>query len=82
MGYKRSGRWRCLKCGAQESGVVTAHTDESGVTIRRRKCLQCGHRWYTAQEPEYLVKTEDVCYQLTEKGHSKPVLRFAEGPEE
>lgn len=48
---------------------------DSGVRIRRRKCLnrKCGHAWCTAQEPEYLLPRAK--WKWTRRGDgSKPVL--------
>lgn len=30
--------------------------------LRRRRCVACDHRWFTAQEPEFMVATTRVGY--------------------
>ena len=47
---------RCPKCGVYDSRVGLTKRTEDGVSIRRRICRQCDFRWYTGQEPEYLVR--------------------------
>lgn len=43
--------------------VVHVTEQEDGRIVRRRKCAACDHRWYTAQEPEYLVPRCQVGYR-------------------
>lgn len=35
---------------------------DDGLLVRRRKCTVCGHGWFTAQQPEFLVPAADICY--------------------
>lgn len=48
---------QCPKCGApKDSGrVVMTQPSDTGETVRRRRCLECGHRWYTMQLPEQVL---------------------------
>lgn len=46
----------CLKCGASNSRVALTKSSNDGVTVRRRACRDCDFRWYTCQEPEYVVR--------------------------
>lgn len=52
-----AGEFPCPKCRSQSKIRETRLMLDSGVRIRRRKCLnqECGHAWCTAQEPEYLL---------------------------
>ena len=47
---------KCPKCGARNVRVCMTKSTDDGVNIRRRICLGCDHRWYTGQEPEYVVQ--------------------------
>lgn len=47
---------RCPKCGVWDSRVSLTRNTDDGVSIRRRICLNCDHRWYTGQEPEFIVQ--------------------------
>ena len=51
-----ANRAACPKCRSGNTGVRTTRTDEDGVIQRQRICRDCGHRFTTAQEPEYLIK--------------------------
>ena len=50
----------CPKCGQLRTRVVCTKRDKEGVTIRRRKCPICEHRWYSLQYPEVVIKTGEV----------------------
>jgi transcriptional regulator NrdR family protein len=45
-------RFECPACNYAPTKVVLTKTTEQGVTLRRRVCQACGHRWYTSQYPE------------------------------
>lgn len=53
---KITSRCGCPRCREGVTAVTMTSTQDDGVTLRRRWCTSCGHRWYTAQEPEYLVR--------------------------
>jgi hypothetical protein len=38
--------------------MLTGNSD--GVAARRRECQECGHKFYTAQEPEYLIPDDRI----------------------
>lgn len=59
----RSLRCRCPVCRHAVTVVVHVTEQEDGRIVRRRKCAACDHRWYTAQEPEYLVPRCQVGYR-------------------
>lgn len=50
----------CPKCGQLRTRVVCTKRDKEGVTIRRRWCPICEHRWYSVQYPEVAVKDGEV----------------------
>ena len=47
---------KCPKCGSHNVRVCMTKSTEDGISVRRRNCRGCGNRWYTAQEPEYIVQ--------------------------
>jgi hypothetical protein len=54
-GVKHRHSFPCPKCLSGPSPVIVTRQTPAGETIRRRGCSVCGHRWFTVQEPEYLV---------------------------
>ncbi len=50
----------CPECGNTRTRVVCTKRSKDGITIRRRFCLKCEHRWYTIQYPEVVVKSGEV----------------------
>ena len=52
----------CRKCGCKESRVVLTKRDPKGYFIRRRRCLNCGHRYYTVQPFETVVSSHEVLW--------------------
>ena len=53
----------CPKCSFVRTRVVCTKRAEDGVTIRRRKCPICEHRWYSLQYPEVPIKTGEVKWE-------------------
>ena len=49
----------CPVCGCTKTKCVLVKDtiDLRFDTIRRRKCTECGHRWWTAQKFETVVKS-------------------------
>jgi hypothetical protein len=45
----------CPKCRNPITKVLRSGAEDGGEIIRRRFCARCGHRFYTAQEPEYII---------------------------
>jgi len=45
---------KCPACGSFNCRVVSTKRVVEGPyeVVRRRRCVTCDHRWYTAQEPE------------------------------
>lgn len=54
----------CPACGGTEDVqvVMTAPTT-CGAVVRRRRCGQCGERWYTLASGEYLVEPDRLTYK-------------------
>jgi len=50
----------CPKCAEVRTRVVCTKRASDGVTIRRRRCVKCDHRWYSIQYPEVAVKDGEV----------------------
>ena len=49
----------CPKCGCRRTKVVLVRDaiDLQYDTIRRRRCLECDHRWWTGQKFETVIKS-------------------------
>ena len=50
----------CPKCSFVRTRVVCTKRAEDGVTIRRRWCPDCDHRWYSIQYPEVAIEDSEV----------------------
>ena len=50
----------CPKCGNARTRVVLTKRTSDKVTIRRRWCPICEHRWYSIQQPEVPVSDGEV----------------------
>ena len=50
----------CPKCSEMRTRVVLTKRAKDGVTIRRRCCISCEHRWYSIQYPEVAVQDNEV----------------------
>lgn len=50
----------CPKCASLRTRVVCTKRDDDGITIRRRWCPACEHRWYSLQYPEVVIKSSEV----------------------
>ena len=50
----------CPECGQGRTRVVCTKRAADGVTIRRRKCVICEHRWYSIQYPEVPVANQEI----------------------
>ena len=63
----------CPKCNQPRTRVVLTKRTKDGVTIRRRCCINCEHRWYSVQYPEVAVKDSEVKWIKTgSKAEFKP----------
>lgn len=74
--YRKDGRRQrvecpCPKCRHLITKVVRSGAEDGGQIVRRRLCPACDHRWFTLQEPEYVVKPELVRWS----GNEGPTLR-------
>lgn len=45
----------CPSCGSHNVTVVLSKQGKRQFRIRRRHCLDCEHRFYTAQPPEHVI---------------------------
>jgi len=50
----------CPNCNVARTRVVCTKRAPDGVTIRRRRCVICDHRWYTIQYPEVAVSDHEI----------------------
>ena len=50
----------CHNCIVARTRVVCTKRAPDGVTIRRRRCVICDHRWYTIQYPEVAVSDTKI----------------------
>ena len=50
----------CPKCAEARTRVVLTKRAKDGITIRRRCCISCEHRWYSIQYPEVAVEDGEV----------------------
>ena len=50
----------CPKCSQLRTRVVCTKRTPDGVTIRRRRCVACEHRWYSIQYPETPVSDHEI----------------------
>ena len=63
-GRKVCVRFLCPKCRHPITKVMLTGGEPGGVIVRRRKCLECGHAFFTAQEPEYLINPARIRWEL------------------
>lgn len=61
-GKKRYLRFSCPRCRHPITVVMQTSALEDGMMLRRRRCPACDHRWFTAQEPEFMVTATRVGY--------------------
>ena len=54
---------KCPNCKGLAVRVVCTKTGEDGVTVRRRRCDNCKHRWYTVQYPEAVVSKDEIKWE-------------------
>ena len=50
----------CPKCSQLRTRVVCTKRAKDGITIRRRRCPICEHRWYSIQYPETPVSDHEI----------------------
>ena len=55
----------CPKCGQLRTRVVLTKRSSDGITIRRRWCTACDHRWYSVQYPEVAVDSNEIRWVKT-----------------
>ena len=59
----------CPQCGSYRTYVLASNSTAKGI-IRRRKCAGCDHRWYTRQQHEQSIMSDDVKFN-----NKKPQLK-------
>lgn len=68
---------RCPKCSGCDVRAVATNTRETDVTTRKRKCLNCGHCFFTVELP---ISPAAVGWgKVGRDNQSKPVLRVPIG---
>ena len=55
----------CPECGNGRTRVVLTKRAPDGVTIRRRRCVICDHRWNSIQYPEVPVLDQEIKWLKT-----------------
>ena len=55
----------CPKCSKLRTRVVLTKRSSDGITIRRRWCIACDHRWYSVQYPEVAVDSNEIRWVKT-----------------
>lgn len=69
-GIKQRVDCPCPQCREPITKVLRSGVEDGGEVVRQRQCPKCGNRWFTAQEPEYIVRAEAIHWP-----RDKPVLR-------
>jgi transcriptional regulator NrdR family protein len=62
---------QCPRCSSSEIRAVTTNGKEAEITTRKRRCVDCGHSWFTVELPVHVA----VIGWSRETGKSLPVLR-------
>ena len=63
----------CEKCGSGQSSVVMVRSDTNGNRVRRRLCKHCGHRFWTVQGTEKVIRKYDLHWFGSSKTHTEEV---------
>ena len=55
---------KCPACGSFRCRVVTTKRTTEGPyeVVRRRRCVTCDHRWYTAQHAEVEITSDEMTW--------------------
>ena len=55
---------KCPACGSFHCRVVTTKRTTEGpyAYVRRRRCVTCNHRWYTAQHAEIEITSDEMIW--------------------
>jgi len=57
---KPDSKSTCPKCSGQNTSVMAAWWTECAKRLRRRKCLECQHRFYTVASGEISIRPTDL----------------------
>lgn len=73
------------ECGSFNCRVVTTKQTTGGPyqVVRRRRCVSCGHRWYTAQQAEIEITSDQMVWagdEISLKIH--PLFGLPDAPSE
>ena len=60
MSGRRNPPICCPSCRSGDVMVLRSDTMPSGLTVRSRRCGDCSRRFFTCQEPEYLIARDKV----------------------
>lgn len=66
-GRKMASRFPCPQCRHPDSRVLLTNEDDSGVIVRRHECRGCSCRWWTAQEPAWIVPAREIEWSANRK---------------
>jgi len=69
----------CPQCRTDRILVITTRPLENGNLLRRRRCQDCGHRWYTHQSREYPLPPGAVTWS-NDQPTVDPVVFSRRGP--
>ena len=61
-GRRLASRFPCPRCRHPGSKVLRTGESDDGVVTRERRCSDCGHQWFTAQEPEWVVPRDEITW--------------------
>lgn len=71
---RTNNRCNCPSCRHPASRVVTTFNLSDGRIVRRRRCPECDHRWYTQQEPEFIIKPESLHWSRPTKAPRSTIV--------
>ena len=57
---KMAGRFPCPKCKQPGTKVRITGENDDGIITRKRWCPHCGHNFFTAQEPEWVIPSHQI----------------------
>lgn len=68
-------RCKCPACRHPVTRVLRTGEMDDGTVIRQRECKACSHRWFTGQEPEYVIPS-----RLVRWTRDRPTLKTNDEP--
>ena len=64
----------CPECNSQRVYIVMTKPTQDSRTLRRRRCDDCEHRWYTLQQPEEVICGSRIEWRNRRKAYMPVVL--------